>query len=156
MPNPALSPEIQQAMQRRQQGQPTPALNQVSPQAPTSNPVPQPMNSSEMNKASSPQGTPAPQQPKWQPQTQDDLIVSALIEKMNNNDKLKKEQLKMSQQPMPMGGGYPQKKSTSMGGGFNLSPGFQQPMSVNQMQSDYAGGLGKDYSGLSNYGQGGF
>lgn len=156
MPNEGLSPAVQQAVQRRQQGNPQPALSQVSNQAPMANATPQPMNPSEMTKASSPQGAPqTASQPKWQPQNQDDAIVSALIEKMKANDKLKKEQASMQPQPqapqMPQGGGgYKQ-----MGGG-NLSPGFSQPMAVGAMQGDYAGGMGRDYSGMGNYGQKGF
>ncbi len=159
-----MSPAITEAFARRQQGAaPTPALQQVTPDAPMANPVPQPMPQSEMTQASAPQGAPAgeaPKAPKFEPQDRTDLIVLGLIEQMKNDNKLQKEKTKLDQaQPMPQapqmpqGGGNPYMKP--MGGGFSLSPGFEQPMSTNQMQGNYQNGMGKDYSGANNYGKGG-
>ena len=151
MPNPALSPEIQAAMQRRQGAPSTPALNQVSAQAPTAQ-VPQPMPQSQMTKASAPQGS-SNAQPKFQPTNSHEMLVSALVEEMHNGTKLEKEKQKMSSQPAPaapapMGGG-------SGMSGFRMSAGYDQPMSVSQMQSNYNSGMGQDYSGMNNYGKGG-
>lgn len=176
MQNPGLSPAVQEAIQRRQQGNPQPALNQVSPQAAMAQPMPQPATDSSLNKSSAPQSMP---QEKWTPTNQDDAIVAALIEKMKNNDKLRKEQATMAAQPSPQPGqggggylehkipklmseGYPQKQAVAIaysmkergkGGGFSMSPGYEQPMAVNQMQSNYQSGMGKDYSGMNNYGR---
>lgn len=149
--NPGMSPEVQQAFARRQMGAtPTPALNQMSPQAAGAPPVPPPMPQSEMTKASAPPQAPAQ---KFQAKDRKDLIVMTLVEQLKNDNKLDKEQATMAQpSPMPMGGGYP----PVSGGGFSMSPGYEQPMPINQMQSDYGNGLGRDYSGLSNYGRGGF
>lgn len=98
-PNPGISPEIQQALERRGMTGGTPALNQMSPGAATANPVPPPSAPSELNKASAPQGS-APS--KFQPQTQDDIIVGALIEQLKNNQKAKKEELAMGGGNAPM------------------------------------------------------
>lgn len=155
--NPGLSPAVQEAFARRQQGAPAPAMGQVSPGAAMANPVPQPLPQSQLTQASAPQGAPtgAPATPKFEPTNAHELVVSALVEEMKNNTKLEKEKLKMAQvqpapQPAPqtlppMGGGTP----------FSLSPGFTQPMAVNQMQGNYQNGMGKDYSGMNNYGKGG-
>jgi len=153
MPNP-MSPEIMQAMKRRDGGQTPP------PDAPISQPV-QPMPQGEMTQASGPAGaaTPqAPKMPKFEPQDRQDLITVALIEQLKNDGKLVKEQGKAPvgapqtppapQQPAPAPQGQ------AMGGGsFSMSSGFEQPMPVNQMQSNYGNGMGKDYSGLSGYGR---
>lgn len=143
MPNPGMSPEVQQAIQRRQGSQPT--LNQRSPQAAQISPVPAPQDPS---KASSPQDA---KPPKYEAQNQDDLIVMALIEKTKNNDKFKKEQLEMNKQPAPQKPSSPPQAPTPPmgGGGFSLSPGFS--MSPMNKQSDYQGGR---YSALDNYGKG--
>lgn len=157
--NPGLSPAVQEAFARRQQGAPTPAMGQVSPGAAMANPVPQPMPQSQLTQASAPQGAPtgeALKAPKFEPQDRTDLITLALIEQMKNDSKLEKEKTKMAEsQPSPqpsqppVGGGSPI-------GGFSLSPGFTQPMAVNQMQGNYQNGMGKDYSGMNNYGKGTF
>lgn len=142
-PNPGMTPEVLDAIRRRSQ---TPQIQQVSPQARVANPVPPPPQ--DLNKASSPPNAP---QPKFQPQTQDDLIVMALTEKLKNNDKLKKEETKMQipQTPSPQAMG---------GGGMHTMPGGSmmpdnmmgsQPMPRTSMQSDYMGG---GYTGLNNYG----
>jgi len=149
--NPGLEPEVQQAIQRRQG--PQPALNQVSQGASNAPKMPPPTTPSQISpapQASQPQQAQAPAKPKYEAQNQDDLIVMALIEKMKTNDKMKKEQITMSAQPAPQAG-----NSKPMGGSnFSMSSGFEQPMSVNQMQGDYNFGLGKDYSGVNNFGKG--
>jgi len=165
MPNPALSPEITQAMQRRQQGSSTPAMQQVSPQATTSNPVPQPATSSSLNQDSAPSAE-APTMPKFEPQNRKDLITMALIEQLKNDNKLDKEKMKMAVQPQPEPAqssvapppqaSLQQPTTGGMGGGgqnstFSLSPGFNQPMARNQMQGNYLSG---NFSGLNNYGKG--
>lgn len=157
-----MSPEVLQALQRRS-GAPTPQLNQMTPGSAGAPDIPQPMPMSEMTQASAPPQSEPVQQSKFQASNQDDAIVLALIEKMKNNDKLKKEQTQMAPQPAPApqappspmgGGGQSYHQYNKGGGGFSLSSGYDQPMPVNQMQSNYNGGLGKDYSGLSNYGKG--
>lgn len=169
MPNPGLSPEIMQAMQRRQGGESSPALNQVSPGAPSAQ-LPPPVPQAGLTQASAPQGPPAgeaPAMPKFEAQNRKDLITLALIEQLKNDNKLDKEKAKMGQQPSPepaqasvapppvapappQGGGNGMSMNYGMGGG-ELSPGFQQPMPVSAMQSDYGSG---NYSGMNNYGQG--
>lgn len=97
MANPGLSPEVQEALQRRGMTGGSPALNQMSPQAATANPITPPATPSSLNQASAPQ---ASQPQKFEPQSQDDIIVSALIEQLKNNGKERKEQV-------AMGGGKP-------------------------------------------------
>lgn len=150
MPNPGLSPAVQQALARRGMGQPTAALDQTSPGAAMANPAPPPAAS----QPSAPQmAAPAPA-PKFTAANQDDAIVLALIEKMQNNDKLKKEQSKMGSAPQvgdpnaPMGGGSmnsfqssdpftmpKESKTTYMG----LSDPFEMApsMPTSQMQGGY-------------------
>ena len=146
-----------QAIQRRQG--PQPALGQVSNQARMANQVPQPANPSSLNKASAPAGEP-PKLSKFEPQNRKDLITLALVEALKSEDKLDKEKMKMATQPQP----EPAQSSVApapqapqgapMGGGspFSMSPGFSQPMPVNQMQGNYAGGMG-NYGGMNNYGK---
>jgi len=159
--NPGQSQSVTDAIQRRQQGGSSPALNQVSPGAAMANPLPQPIPQSQMTQASAPVGAPtpeAPRMPKFEPQDRQDLITVALIEQLKNDAKLVKEQGKAAAgetqqpptpqapaQPAPMGGGA---------GSFSLSPGFEQPMATSQMQSNYGSGMGSDYSGMSGYGSG--
>lgn len=126
--NPGLSPEVQEAMKRRQQGSGSPQLGQVSPQARMSGDMAQPSPMSELTKASAP---PA-KQPKFEPQDRKDIILQALIDQLDIENK--------SQEQQGMGGG-----------GFSLSPGMEQPMSPAKMQGDY--GVAKDYSGMNNYGK---
>jgi hypothetical protein len=167
--NPAMNPAVQQALARRGIGsaaQGQGALTQVSPGAAMANPVPQPMNPSEMTQASAPQGGPtptAPQMPKFQPQDRTDLITLALIEKMKNDGKMAKEQTKMGATPAPAPSEAPAAPSTDMstplpmGGGSatTFTSNWSQPsQSVSQQQSNYNYGMGKDYSGMNNYGQG--
>jgi len=145
--NPGLSPAVQQAMQRRSG---SPALSQVSPQAPMANPVPEPANPSSLNQTSAPPSEQAPKLPKFEPQNRKDLIVTALVEQLENENKLEKEQMKMAQQPAP----EPAPMQAPVGGGATqLSPGFNQPMAKSSMQSDYGFG---NYSGLTGYGNGNF
>lgn len=153
--NPGLAPAVQAALQRR--GSSVPTLGQVSPGAAMANPVPQPMNPSEMTQASAPSGTPtptAPTLPKFEPQDRTDLITVALIEQMKNDNKLVKEQTKMSQaapQPSPQPAA-PAPMPPMGGGGFSAA--WSQPMATSSMQGNYQYGMGKDYSGMSNYGRG--
>ncbi len=152
MQNPGMSPEVQQALQRRGLG--TPIIGQVSPDAAMSNPVPQPMNPSEMTQASAPSGTPtptAPTLPKFEPQDRTDLITVALIEQMKNDNKLVKEQKKMAQSPQPTPQPTVPTPMAPMGGG-GFSTAWSQP--VASQQGNYQYGMGKDYSGMSNYGRG--
>ena len=113
MPNPGLSPAIQQAMQRRGMGSPDAQLNQTSPQAAMANPGGQPPNPSELNQ--SPQVQPSA--PKFEPGNEQEFIVAALAERLKDIGKTEKEKLKLASgqaqpsQPQPsapaMGGGYP-------------------------------------------------
>ena len=163
--NPGQSAAVQAALARRGgsaagQG----ALTQVSPGAPMQNPVPQPMNLSEMTQASAPSGSPTPQAPtapKFQPQDRTDLITLALIEQMKNDNKLTKEQAKMGATPAPSEPLMPTEPAMTspMGGGNEFSASWNQPtpstsMPTSQKQSDYGSGMGRDYSGMSNYGTG--
>jgi len=162
MPNPGLSPELLEAQRRRSQGNPSPALNQMSPGAANASSLPQPATPSSLTQASAPGGE-APAMPKFEPQNRKDLIVMSLIEQLKNDNKLDKEKMKMATQPMPepaQASVAPPSQPTQTqapqtpsmgGGGFSLSPGIQQPMARNQMQGDYGSGMGKDYSGLNNY-----
>lgn len=133
MSNPGLSPNVQAALQRRGAGGPEAMgqLNQVSPQAPMVNPVPQMSTPSDANKSSAPQASP-PQ--KWEPQNQQDFIISALAEQLKNSQKLELEKTKIPQPSMgalpvaqvqpPMGGGNPY----GGGSGSNLRPNmFSSP-----------------------------
>ena len=162
MPNPGLSPELLEAQRRRSQGNPSPALNQMSPGAANASSLPQPATPSSLTQASAPGGE-APAMPRFEPQNRKDLIVMSLIEQLKNDNKLDKEKMKMATQPMPepaQASVAPPSQPTQTqapqtpsmgGGGFSLSPGIQQPMARNQMQGDYGSGMGKDYSGLNNY-----
>jgi len=133
-----------QALQRRGAGAGAGQLSQVSPQAPMANPVPQPANPSSLNKASAPPTEQAPKMPKFEPQNRKDLIVSALVEQLKNENKLDKETADMGAQPVPQA-----QPAMPQGGGVSLSPGYQQPMARSQMQAD--SGFG-NYSGLNDYG----
>ena len=144
--NPGMSPAVQAAIQRRA-GTAQPALSQMSPGAAQPNPVTQPVNPSEINQASAP---PAAPQQKFQPQDRRDLIVMSLTEQLKNDNKLEKEQIKMQGTPAPTSSPAPQNSGMGTGGSFDLSSGFEQPMSPRQMQSNYPQ---KDYTGLNNYGQ---
>lgn len=175
--NPGLSPEVQQALARRM-GQPpvAPTIGQVSPQAAMQQQVMQPMNPSEINAASSPPNiSPNQTSQKFQPADRKDLIVKALVEQLENENKADEQRAQLYAAMQPMGGGsqymsqkipklmsegYPQKQAVAIassmqnnGGGYGLSPGYPQPMPISQMQPDYMGGMGKDYSGVNNYGK---
>lgn len=127
MDNPGLSPEVQQALQRRG-GVSTPALSQVSPAAPQQS-VPQPANPSDLPQPKTPVNPTAPSQ-KWTPQDQEGAIVAALIEQLKSSGKLKKEQAAMSSSPsaqMPapdptMGNNY----APSLGMGPDMSAKMNQ------------------------------
>ena len=154
MPNPGLSPELLEAQRRRSQGNPSPALNQMSPGAANASSLPQPATPSSLTQASAPGGE-APAMPKFEPQNRKDLIVMSLIEQLKNDNKLDKEKMKMATQPMPEPAQAsvapppqatpPQAPQQPMGGGIG------QPMARNQMQGNYLGG---NFSGLNNYNQG--
>lgn len=152
MENPGLSPEVQQALARRM-GQPpvAPTIGQVSPQAAMQNQVMQPMNPSEVNAASSPPNvSPNQTSQKFEPTDRKDLIVQALVSQLENENKAEKQQAQLG---AAMGGGNPYPMTKPMGGGFSMSPGYEQPMPISQMQGDYQNGMGRDYSGMGNYGQ---
>ncbi len=86
---------VQAAIARRQ-GTPTPQLGQTSSDAPMQVPsMPMPANA-DMNKSSAPQIQP---KQKWEPQTQADFALSAIVEQLKNTNKLEMEKMKMSQQP---------------------------------------------------------
>jgi len=142
--NPGLSPEVQQALQRRQGGAPTPQLNQVSVGAAQGGQMPPPMAQSGMTQTSTP---PAPSQSgsqKYQPQNQQDMIVAALVEQLKSTNQLEKEKLKMSsgqvqspQSPASTGG-------ASGGTGATPESYLQAPsIPVSQMQggSPFGGGF---------------
>jgi len=99
MVNPALSPAVMQALRRRGIGSDSPTITQVSPDARVPNPIPQPTNPSAMPTQDMPAAGSIPSAPKFSPQSQDDMIVMALIEKMKNNGKAAQEPI------APMGGG---------------------------------------------------
>lgn len=167
--NPALDGNVQAALARRGLGSAggQGALTQTSPGAAMANPTPAPMNPSDMTQASAPSGTPAPTAPalpKFEPQDRTDLITVALIEQMKNDNKLVKEQTKMAAAPAPAPSPSqpaptmpPSQNMPPMGGGGVWSTGstWNQPMPKNAMQGNYQSGLGKDYSGMNNYGKGG-
>lgn len=150
MPNPGMSPAVQQALQRRQQS--TPMMDQTSPQAPMQDQAPQPMNPSEMTQAAAPsqaQGQPAQKQPKFEPQTQEDLIVQALIEQLKNNNKLKKEQAKMA-----TGGGSPNQDFVSHKIPLLRQEGYPQDQAVavaHSMAEDRNSGGGNPFTNYQAY-----
>lgn len=132
--NPGMSPAVQQAMQRRGIGASAPQLSQVSAQAPMQNPLPQPSNPSDASKSSS---IPAAAPQKWQPQNQQDFVVSALVEQLKNTNSLEKEKLKMAQQPpipqpsigaLPTAQTAPSQASPLPMGGGGSSYGWDNPM----------------------------
>ncbi len=132
MGNPAMSPEVQQAMQRRQMGGSTPQLQQQSPQAPGQEVMP-PANPSSLGQPGP--NTPSAPSQKYEPQNQEDVIVQALIEQLKTTQKLKKETMTMG-----MGGDQPRTPAPSappMGGESGgqslrgISP-FTQSTSNNQ------------------------
>lgn len=157
MPNPGLSPEILEAMRRRQMGAPAPALNQTSPDAAMANQVQPPAPPSSINQASAPPSAAPVKTPKYQAQNSKEMIVQALIEQLKNDNKLEEQQGQMPPQPAPaaaMGGGgaqYAYQKPMGGGGSYSMSPGYAQPMPKMSMQSDYSQG---NYTGLNNYGNG--
>ncbi len=153
--NPGQSPAVQAALARRSEapGQ----LGQVSQQAPMQNPVPEMPNPSDANKSSAPATAPAQ---KWEPQNQQDFIISALAEQLKNSHKLEMEKTKIPQpsmgampvaqsQPpmtppmsgMPAGGGNSDMFSTpkdSSANYFDMSvPSMFSPMSTSQKQNQY-------------------
>jgi hypothetical protein len=165
--NPGTSRAVQQALQRRQNAG---ALNQMSPQAAQPNPVPVPATQSSLNKASAPSDRPPQQTQKFQAQNQEDLIIEALVEQLNNIQEAKKDKAKMTQgqpalqsQPVPQeqstGGAYEAvggcKKNRGGASNFNYSGGFEQPITAHvatmNQQPEYYSGI---YSGLNNYNQG--
>lgn len=166
-PNPGMSRQVQQALGRRQDAG---ALNQMSPQAAQANPVPAPAPQSSLNKASAPADRPPQQTQKYQAQNQEDLIVEALIEQLNNIQEERKDRAKMPPMPpqgqptpqvAPQGGAYENMGGCGYNkgggyqnmGGFGYSSGFDQPapVSVMQQQGDFYTGK---YDSLNNYGQG--
>lgn len=156
--NPGLDPNVQAALQRRGlSAGGTGALTQTSPGAAMANPQPAPMDPAAMSQASAPTGTPAPTTPpKFEPQDRTDLITVALIEQMKNDNKLVKEQTKQAQaSPQPAPAPAPAPAMPPMGGGKPTAPtwtgGWSQPMATSQMQGGY--GMGKDFTGMNNYGQ---
>ncbi len=128
--NPSQSPEVAQAMARRQMGSPTPQLNQVSPDAAMQSAVPPPMNQSSMTGNSAP-NAPTGGAPKgYTPQNQEDMIVSALIEQMKSHGKLKKEQMKIDSGQMAPPQAPQMPPTPPQGGGFGQAPS----MPTSQMQ----------------------
>lgn len=135
MPNPAMSPAVQAALQRRMppqgdQGQ----LDQTSPDARMANPSPQPTNPSDATRAITP---PAAPQPKFEPQNRKDLITMALIEQLKSDNKLEQQGGQVppaptpQSQPMPaMGGGYPM-------GGAKKDPREMNPQKYDPMVSRF-------------------
>ena len=98
-PNPAMSPAVQQALQRRAEGMTTPQLSQVSPQAPTSDQT-QPMNPSAMGQPDIPQtGSMKQSDPE------NEMIIKALIDTLKMNKKAQAQAQASSS--LPMGGGNP-------------------------------------------------
>lgn len=97
MANPALTPAVSQALNRRGMGANAGALDQTST-------AQQPMNPSQMTQGSAPQGTPVPSAPKFEPANESEFIVSALSERLKEIGKSDKEKMKMASAPQ-MGGG---------------------------------------------------
>jgi len=90
--NEGMSPEIQQALQRRQQGgAPTPQLSQVSPQAPSAQGS-QPMNPSDMGQPQMPQQAQgqagATQAPGAVSDPEIQLIIKALADRLKMKSKV--------------------------------------------------------------------
>lgn len=156
--NPGMDPNVQAALQRRGvSAGGNGALTQVSPQAPMAQPVPQ-IDPSAMTQSSAPAGPPTPTTPpKFEPQDRTDLITMALIEQMKNDNKLVKEQTKMaSAQPAPQAPPVAPINPPMGGGGPSWSNSWVQPspMATSQKQGTYNYGMGTDYSGMTNYGNG--
>jgi len=102
MDNPAMTPEVQEAIQRRAGGAPTPQLAQTSAQAPMQgDPAMSPMPMSQMTASSTPPaGVPAT---KFEPKDKTDLVLMALTEFLKNDHKLQKQQMEMGQgQQLPI------------------------------------------------------
>lgn len=110
-PNPGLQPAVQQGIQ----GGPVPLLSQVSPQAPMRQQVPQPMNPSS---ASSMQ-TPVDQTQMQTNQSETEMIIRALAERLKFNTQVAKQQ--QSQTQTAIGGG--KDYSYASGGGMNYGVG---------------------------------
>lgn len=110
--NPGMDPAVQEAIQRRM-GTPTPQLSQVSSGAAMqSGQMPPPMPQSEMTATSNPPAgagigasTGSVPSQKFEPQDKIDMIVMSLLEYLKNDQKLKKEEIQMSQVPAIGGGG---------------------------------------------------
>jgi hypothetical protein len=155
--NPAMSPAVQAAISRRSASQPgnlqqgQGALSQVSLQAPMQSQAPQPSPASDINKSSAPQIAPTQ---KWQPNDQEDFIVSSLVEQLKNSGKLKKEMMQLNQPtPQPSMGTLPvaqtqpqppqpapnpgmtQAPQMGMGGGGMSDPNFLKPMNSQSSSS---------------------
>lgn len=113
-----MSPAVAQALQRRGMGAGTPQINQTSPDARQANPVSQPTNPSDVQSIGQ---VPQVGNQEFTPSTQDDLIVSALIEQLGRNNKLQKEQVAMGGGVMPT-----QMNVPMVGGGTSKSPKQQQ------------------------------
>lgn len=131
MDNPGLSGAVQEALQRRS-GAPTPMLSQVSPGAPMQQDVPPPINMSDLTATSAPPAPTAAPSQKYEPQTQEDLIIMALIEQLKNSGRLKKEELKLAQ-------GQVQAPQVSQSAPQSTEPAFMQApsMAVSSQQSGY-------------------
>jgi len=129
--SPGMSPAVQAAISRRagsqpgnmQQGQG--ALTQASQGAPMQSDTPQPSPAADINKSSAPQIAPTQ---KWQPNDQEDFIVSSLVEQLKNSGKLKKEMMALNQpRPQPSMGAMPVSQTQQ--------PQPPQPPSPNGSQS---------------------
>lgn len=101
------SEAVQNAINRRGGGAPTPQLASVSPGMPMpSGALPNPIPQSAMDKSSAMPSQPKAPSQKFQPSNQQDMLVMALTEQMKSNSKLESEKLKTingqsTQPPIP-------------------------------------------------------
>lgn len=133
-----MSPAVRAALARRSQGSPTPALQQITPNAQAVNsPVaPNPLPQSAMDKSSAVPTTPKQPSQKYQPQNQSDQIVGALVEQLKGNNQLEREKLKVAQgasiqPPTPAVPSFNQAPPQNAGNGVFGSP-MSQPVSSMQ------------------------
>jgi hypothetical protein len=133
-----MSPAVRAALERRNAGSPTPALQQITPNAQAVNsPVaPNPIPQSAMTKSSAMPTTPKAPSQKYQPTDQASMIAMALTEQLKSLTSLEKEKLKVAQgqsiqPPTPQVPSFNQASPQNAGSGIFGAPAS---MSTSQMQ----------------------
>lgn len=139
-----MSPAVRAALARRSQGSPTPALQQITPNAQAVNsPVaPNPIPQSSMDKSSTIPTQPKQPSQKYEAQNQSDMIVQALTEQLKGNNQLEKEKLKVAQgasiqPPAPAVPSFNQTPPQNAGNGVFGSPATSSPLNQ-QGQSPFS------------------